>query len=82
VSGLKARGDVTVDVRWTNGQAEEILLRSGRDQTLHIRSDIFSRPFSVTLAGSASKISTTGSGDVRSLPAAAGQSFILRRETK
>lgn len=37
VSGLKARGDVTVDIAWENGAVKEVALESGNTQELFIR---------------------------------------------
>lgn len=41
VRGLRGRGDVTVDVRWKQGHAEEIVLHAGRNGALTVRSDLF-----------------------------------------
>lgn len=41
VRGLRARGDVTVDIRWRQGRAEEIALHAGRKGPLAVRSTLF-----------------------------------------
>lgn len=72
VKGLLARGNISVDVRWEEGKARQIYLRSSIGQAVTVRSDLFSREFSVT-AGDR-EISVTGAGDVRSfvLPTSGG----------
>ncbi len=37
MSGLRARGGVTVDLAWRDGKLAEATLRPDRDGTLHIR---------------------------------------------
>ncbi|GAB2508749.1 glycoside hydrolase family 95 protein [Pseudoxanthomonas sangjuensis] len=41
VRGLRARGDVTVDIRWRHGRTEEIVLHAGRKGPLAVRSTLF-----------------------------------------
>jgi hypothetical protein len=45
VSGLRARGDVTVDVRWSGGTADEIRLTARRSGRIAVRSDLFAGRF-------------------------------------
>jgi alpha-L-fucosidase 2 len=71
VKGLRARGNVSVDIRWSDKQAQEIHLLSASEQTLAIRSDIFSRAFSVSMGDVA--IPTHGTGPVRSFVVPAGR---------
>jgi hypothetical protein len=41
VRGLRARGDVTVDMRWRAGHARDVVLHAGRNGLLAVRSDLF-----------------------------------------
>ncbi|WP_240930268.1 glycosyl hydrolase family 95 catalytic domain-containing protein [Streptomyces coryli] len=41
VRGLRARGDVTLDVEWTGGRAAKVALTAGRDGALTVRSTLF-----------------------------------------
>lgn len=79
VKGLRARGDVSVDVRWVDKQTLEIHVHSAREQTLTIRSEIFSRPFSVVAGGEALEISTAGTGPVRTFSVPAGRIVQIRQ---
>lgn len=80
VKGLRARGDITVDVRWADREAQEIHIRAKSEQTLTLRSDIFSRPFAVATRDGALEISTSGTGSVRSFLAPADRTVrIVRR---
>jgi alpha-L-fucosidase 2 len=71
VKGLRARGNVSVDIRWSDKQAQEIHLLSASEQTLAIRSDIFARAFSVSTGDVA--IPTHGTGPVRTFVVPAGR---------
>jgi alpha-L-fucosidase 2 len=78
VKGLRARGNLGVDVRWDDGKTQEIHLHSASQQTVTIRSELFSRSFSVTAGDQV--IPTTGTGAVRSFVAPAGRVIkILQR---
>ncbi|WP_420000588.1 glycosyl hydrolase family 95 catalytic domain-containing protein [Streptomyces boninensis] len=39
--GLRARGDVTVDVEWAAGKARKVVVAAGRDGALTLRSTVF-----------------------------------------
>jgi alpha-L-fucosidase 2 len=77
VKGLRARGDITVDVRWDGQQAREIQLRSASEQTVTVRSDIFSHSFSV-ISGAA-EIPTAGTGPARSFVIPADRDVRIRQ---
>ena len=64
VSGLRARGDVTVDVRWSGGTADEIGLRSGRSGRIAVRSDLFAGPFRLVDARTRRAVKHKRDGDL------------------
>ncbi len=64
VSGLRARGDVTVDVRWSGGTADEIELRSGRSGRIAVRSDLFAGPFRLVDARTRRAVKHKRDGDL------------------
>jgi alpha-L-fucosidase 2 len=73
VRGLKARGDVTIDIRWKNGAPEIAVLRAGHDGPIALRSPLLARAFSLVDAGTQKPVSVTGDGVRRS--------FVARRDT-
>ncbi|MBL8214806.1 MAG: glycoside hydrolase family 95 protein [Bryobacterales bacterium] len=68
VRGLRARGNVEVDVAWTDGRAREVTLRSGRDGTLKLRP-----PQGQSFPGR-----TLNPDGVLDLPVARGRRYTLR----
>ncbi|MFC7328055.1 glycosyl hydrolase family 95 catalytic domain-containing protein [Marinactinospora rubrisoli] len=49
-TGLRARGDITVDISWTDGHPTTVTLHTARNGTVHVRSTLFQEPFTVTTA--------------------------------
>ncbi|MFI0733956.1 glycosyl hydrolase family 95 catalytic domain-containing protein [Streptomyces sp. NPDC021225] len=43
--GLRARGDVTVDLVWRGGRARAVALTAGRDGAIRVRSGLFDAPY-------------------------------------
>lgn len=77
VHGLKARGDVTVDIAWAGGKARKAELDAGRDAVLHLRTTIFSDKY--TLVDSKGQmVKTTGSGEIRTFRVRKGERYILK----
>jgi alpha-L-fucosidase 2 len=63
VAGLRARGDVEVDVRWSGGTADEITLEPGRSGPLAVRSDLFAGRFRLVDARNGRRVDTGGGGE-------------------
>jgi alpha-L-fucosidase 2 len=76
VSGLRARGDVTVDIRWSGGTADEIELRAGRSGPLTVRSDLFAGRFRMVDAGTGRVVETSGGGSRVTFRAEAGRRYV------
>ncbi|QLH20277.1 glycoside hydrolase N-terminal domain-containing protein [Streptomyces sp. Rer75] len=47
VRGLRAHGDLTVDITWREGRARSLTVTAGHDGPVRIRSDLFARPYTV-----------------------------------
>ncbi|GAB2781539.1 glycoside hydrolase family 95 protein [Streptomyces daliensis] len=47
VRGLRASGDLTVDIDWSGGAPERAVLRAGRDGRVRLRCALFERPCTV-----------------------------------
>ena len=88
IKGLRARGDVTVDIRWSSGAADEVVVRAGRTGVISLRTDIFAHEYVFSDAASeaagskqvAQDVVLTGSGDLRTFPAKQGGVYVLRRK--
>jgi alpha-L-fucosidase 2 len=79
VRGLRARGGITVDLRWSAGLLEECTLQADRDISAHVRPQQGVRVASVR-AGLASKAFPLQSEPVVALELKAGQATTLRFE--
>ncbi|MBE1590262.1 glycoside hydrolase family 95-like protein [Nonomuraea angiospora] len=71
VRGLRARGDVTVDVSWRDGAAERITLHAGRSGPITVRTDLAGR---CRVSGDARP---RRSGDTLSWDAEAGTTYTI-----
>lgn len=79
VRGLRARGDVVVDVRWSNGHADEVVLHPRRSGSVSIRTDVCREACELLELPDHREVLTTGRGEVRAFTASAGQRYLLRR---
>jgi alpha-L-fucosidase 2 len=79
VKGLRARGDLTVDIRWEAGRAEEIVLTAGRAGPVVLRSDLLVQRYTGTDATSGTAITISGSGMTHGFTAQAMHRYVLRR---
>jgi alpha-L-fucosidase 2 len=79
VRGLRARGGITVDLRWSEGRLADCMLRSDRDTSTHVRPQPGVR-IAFAHAGLAGKEFTPQSGPLVALELKAGQPTALRFE--
>jgi len=76
VEGLCARGDVEVDVAWTEGELSEAQVRSGESGECHVRvTDV--DPTEVTVTCDGEPVETAVDGGVVSFDREAGESYEL-----
>lgn len=78
VCGLKARGDVTADIHWKNGIPQTVVLRSGHDGPIHLRSPLLVKAFSLVDEATGKPVSMTGDGERRSLVTKRNRRYELR----
>jgi alpha-L-fucosidase 2 len=79
VRGLRARGDVTLDITWSQGKAQEVRLRPGTDDTLQVAVAAFgSRPTATTEAGE--PVAAEFDGALLLLPVRGGSGYVLCAE--
>ncbi|MFJ2030262.1 glycosyl hydrolase family 95 catalytic domain-containing protein [Streptosporangium sp. NPDC087985] len=76
VTGLRARGDVTVDVSWRNGSGERITLRPGRTGTVKVRAALVSGDHRVRDETGAA-VSPSRDGDTLTWNAQAGRTYTI-----
>ncbi|MGC5011121.1 glycosyl hydrolase family 95 catalytic domain-containing protein [Streptosporangium sp. DT93] len=76
VTGLRARGGVTVDVSWTGGAATRIVLRAGATGPIRVRAAMIAGPHRVRDAAGGTP-GTTRAEDVLVVDARAGETYIV-----
>ncbi len=79
VTGLRARGDVTVDLTWSANQLQNAKLVVGKTGTLRMRSPLFKQTFKVFNQSNGAEVATQGEGDRRRFPAQAGETYLLTK---
>lgn len=82
VSGLRARGDVTVSMRWSKNKLKEATLQSGRSGPILLRTEALQRDFIVTEASTGQPVKLEVNGLEASFMAQAGQSYVLSSKGK
>jgi alpha-L-fucosidase 2 len=72
VAGIRARGDVTVDLAWDRCGLTQVTLRSGRGGPVSVRTALFEKAFE-------SPVPLEGEGALRSFAAKRGEPYIFSR---
>lgn len=81
VKGLRARGDVTVAIAWSKGEADKVVLWTGHGGPLVLRSDIFAGAYAVTDAAGRA-VATTHSKNGIVIQTQSGEKYTLQRLSK
>ncbi|PSL43675.1 alpha-L-fucosidase 2 [Saccharothrix carnea] len=76
-TGLRARGDVTVDVRWSEGRAREITLTTGHDGPVTVRSTLFTDDFRLVDTRTGRQVPTRTDRDSTTFTARAGHRYVV-----
>lgn len=76
VSGLRARGNYTVDISWDSGRLTQAIVRPKKDGVVHLRNAVFAGPVSVTQMNQVMEITKHGS-DLISFSAKANQEYVV-----
>ena len=79
VQGLRARGDLTVDVCWSSGEPEEVAVRAGRSGPVALRTSLFLGPHDLLDADSGLPVAATGEATLRQFQAEAGHRYVVHR---
>ena len=77
VRGLRAWGDIVVDIAWARGKARQIVLVAGHAGEVGIRSTIFVGRFSVVDLASGRKVPVAGTGMRRTINMKRGKRYML-----
>jgi alpha-L-fucosidase 2 len=84
IKGLRARGDVTVDIHWSNGAADAVILRAGHTGPMLLRTDIFAHDHTLietsSEAAAGKEIHAAGSGDLRTFQVTQGRRYVVARD--
>ncbi len=77
VRGLRARGDITLDLQWQNGGLVSARLHAGQGGQLTIRNALFTKKFTLTELASGQPVKLNGEGDSRVLVTEPGKTYLL-----
>ncbi len=75
ISGLRARGDVTVAMKWQDGVLQWAELTPGHDGELSLRSALFKHSFAVSSSNESKRLKLEGQGEVRTWTASKGETY-------
>ncbi|WP_371783243.1 glycosyl hydrolase family 95 catalytic domain-containing protein [Streptosporangium subroseum] len=76
VTGLRARGDATVDASWKDGNADRVTVHAGRSGPLKVRAAMINGPYHVE-DESGKTINPPRDGDVITIDAKDGESYTI-----
>ncbi|MFC7483241.1 glycoside hydrolase family 95-like protein [Luedemannella flava] len=79
VAGLRGRGGYTVSMAWTNGQADEFVIRADRDGTARLRARLFTGSFTLVDGDGSTPATTRPETDVVQFAARAGHTYRVAR---
>lgn len=77
VTGLRARGDITVDMRWSDGDLREATLYSGRSGTITLRTPILASPHHFFEKSSGRRVALDADKQAATFQARAGTAYVL-----
>src|SRR5690606_13384818 len=77
VRGLRARGDITLDLQWQNGGLVSARLHTGQGGQLTIRNALFTKKFTLIELASGQPVKLNGEGDSRVLVTEPGKTYLL-----
>jgi alpha-L-fucosidase 2 len=77
VTGLRARGDITLDMNWSDNELTDAIIKTGKAGTIYLRSSLFNKKFQLIKLPDGAVIATQGDDDVRHFIAQAGETYRL-----
>jgi alpha-L-fucosidase 2 len=77
VTGLRARGGITLDMSWINGKLISAKIHTANNGKVHLRTAFLSEKYSFTQAATGTAVALTGKGIVGSFAAQGGSTYLL-----
>ncbi|GAA0921406.1 hypothetical protein GCM10009558_032900 [Virgisporangium aurantiacum] len=76
VTGLKARGDLTVDVAWASGAAQRIAVTAGESGPVTLRNPLFAGRYTLVDERTGRAVRTSGTGDTVTFEAVKDRKYV------
>ena len=80
VKGLRARGDIGVDITWSGGELASALIAPQRSGEIQLRTPLLLKNFTLVKASNGKPVSLKGDGVTRTLAAQAGEKYLLSKK--
>jgi len=80
VRGLRARGNLVVDLRWKNNALQEAVLTAGQDGTVTVKNSLLATSFRLVEKANGKKVSLKCEGDSGTFTVRAGKVYLLTRD--
>jgi alpha-L-fucosidase 2 len=81
VTGLRARGDVTVDLEWKKNDLQQATFYAGQNGRIQARNALLEKGFTLIDAVTGQSIAVDSSGETKSFMAEQGKSYLLSRNS-
>lgn len=81
VTGLRARGDVTVDLEWKENDLQQAKFYAGKNGRIQVRNALLENEFTLIDAATGQSIAVDSSGETKSFMAEQGKSYFLSRNS-
>lgn len=78
VTGLRARGGITLDLGWENGQLISARIRTTKNEKIQLRTGLPSEKYSLTLAQGGTAVALKRKGTSGSFTAQGGSTYLLK----
>jgi alpha-L-fucosidase 2 len=79
IKGLRARGNVTVDMTWADSQLQTARILAGKSGMISLRSPVFSGEFTLLNISTGKAVAVKGDGESRRFNAQAGEAYLLTK---
>jgi alpha-L-fucosidase 2 len=79
VRGLRARGNVTVDVTWRDGEATEVLIKPASDGAVRLRTTLLDTSHRLIERTRGKRVACKGGSQPCAFTARAGSEYLLQR---